>query len=303
MKKQPSYYSYEELQKPIAFDSERLLLKPNLQCANNEMTLVVCIPSAVLNAKNRDAIRQSWGSLAAKAGPVGLVFVVGRANDSIQVQLTEEHALHSDLVQGDFLDTYRNLTLKSMTMLRWATTECPSAEFLLKADDDTFINIPLLAMYLRYYRTKKELLMGHLYTKSPVDRNISSKWYISKNEFSGNKYPPYLSGGSYLMSSNVARRIFGVCSRSKFFPMEDAFVTGICASKANVLPTNNDKFSYQKLLPSNGCRFKFMISGHDVSNGEMSNIWADIKDLKTLKCNKTYEKPKETYRHVAKLSD
>jgi hypothetical protein len=44
-------------------------------------------------------------------------------------------------VQGNFMDTYRNMTHKAILGLRWLSEFCPEAPYALKADDDTFLNI------------------------------------------------------------------------------------------------------------------------------------------------------------------
>jgi hypothetical protein len=56
-------------------------------------------------------------------------------------EMTYEVPLQYDIVQEDFLDSYRNVSLKSAAMLKWSYTYCPSAKYTLKGDDDMFVNI------------------------------------------------------------------------------------------------------------------------------------------------------------------
>ena len=51
--------------------------------------------------------------------------------------------------QENFVDSYNNLTLKSMFMLKFATTQLDSTPFgfLFKVDDDTFVNVKALVKY------------------------------------------------------------------------------------------------------------------------------------------------------------
>ena len=46
----------------------------------------------------------------------------------------------NDIVVEDFQDTYLNLTLKSTFMLKWLRDHCPSAQFVMKVDDDMFVH-------------------------------------------------------------------------------------------------------------------------------------------------------------------
>ena len=41
-------------------------------------------------------------------------------------------------------EDYENVTLKMLIALKFVTCYCPNAEYLVKADDDTFINIAAL---------------------------------------------------------------------------------------------------------------------------------------------------------------
>ena len=50
-----------------------------------------------------------------------------------------ESDLHGDLAISSNIDTYQNLTLKTLSAFRWMQTFCSSADFILKIDDDMFI--------------------------------------------------------------------------------------------------------------------------------------------------------------------
>ena len=38
-------------------------------------------------------------------------------------------------------DTYHNLTLKTVMGLKWTSIFCPQARFVMKTDDDIFVNL------------------------------------------------------------------------------------------------------------------------------------------------------------------
>jgi len=58
-----------------------------------------------------------------------------------KAEIDAEFAQHADLVQGNFIDSYKNLTLKAVLGLRWMSQYCSQAPFAIKTDDDTFLNI------------------------------------------------------------------------------------------------------------------------------------------------------------------
>ena len=73
-------------------------------------------------------------------GRAFLVFIVGLQEDKV-ADLEEESDQNGDLVITEHLDSYNNLTLKTMAAFDWMLTFCPQTEYLLKTDDDMFIQV------------------------------------------------------------------------------------------------------------------------------------------------------------------
>ena len=46
--------------------------------------------------------------------------------------LAEEAAEYKDIVQGDFVDSFRNLTVKDIMFMRWMKAYCSQAKFVFK---------------------------------------------------------------------------------------------------------------------------------------------------------------------------
>lgn len=63
---------------------------------------------------------------------------------SLQVSLESENDRYHDILQGSFKDTYRNMTYKHIMALKWVLYYCPEVRYVLKSDDDTFVNTPVL---------------------------------------------------------------------------------------------------------------------------------------------------------------
>ena len=62
-------------------------------------------------------------------------------DENIQRSLEEESQEYGDLVQGDFLDNYYNLSYKGIMGNLWVAEFCSQAEFLVKTDDDMFVDM------------------------------------------------------------------------------------------------------------------------------------------------------------------
>ena len=80
-----------------------------------------------------------------------LIFLLGTTSTpdpELEQRIAEETALHGDLVREDFLDTYQNLTLKTLAGVKWAGQFCGQAEFVMKTDDDMYVNVGEVMEYL-----------------------------------------------------------------------------------------------------------------------------------------------------------
>jgi hypothetical protein len=93
------------------------------------LIVIVCVAPA--NLKGRVTIRETWGSVVKTNKEVKLIFMLGQTlNAQVQNQINNESSHFHDIVQEDFLDSYRNLSLKSAAMLKWSYKYCPSAKLL-----------------------------------------------------------------------------------------------------------------------------------------------------------------------------
>ena len=56
-------------------------------------------------------------------------------------------------MQGHFIDNYFNLTLKTISMMKWISDYCYKVKYVLKVDDDMFVNMQNLTDFseTRYF--------------------------------------------------------------------------------------------------------------------------------------------------------
>jgi len=88
----------------------------------------------------------------------------------------EEESLHySDIIQEGFVDSYNNLTLKSVMMLKWVLSNCHSVRYIMKTDDDMFVNINNLVRLLKL-RNVSNLLVGALICGARPIADTQNKW-------------------------------------------------------------------------------------------------------------------------------
>lgn len=146
--------------------------------------------------------------------------------------LEKESETYGDIVQGDFHDSYHNLTYKHIMALDWAVTMCPQAVHIVKMDDDIVYNAYELFKVLHLI-PPANYLGGNAFPPSPPYRD-HSKWIVSAYDWPYALYPPYVSGWLYITTQDVAKALVVQSTKTPFFWIDDLFVTGMLAKQLNI---------------------------------------------------------------------
>ncbi|KAF5304756.1 hypothetical protein FQA39_LY09533, partial [Lamprigera yunnana] len=134
-----------------------------------------------------------------------------------------ESQIYDDVVQENFIDTYNNLTIKSVFLLKLVKNECSSAvKFVMKTDDDTFVNLINLVNTLQ--RIKKSIMFGKLVIQSKPIRDYYDKWYVPSYMYSKKFYPNYLSGTAYVMTIDIPKKLYQTSLHVPLIHLEDVYV-------------------------------------------------------------------------------
>ena len=107
------------------------------------------------------AIRDSWGNLDHYnlENAIQIVFLLGKpANSTKEDSISAEAEKFDDIVQGDYLDTYRNLTLKALNGMEYRKIYCNQPKYVLAIDDDTFVNIPNMLVHLDRFANGQDFI-------------------------------------------------------------------------------------------------------------------------------------------------
>ncbi|XP_013379414.1 beta-1,3-galactosyltransferase 5-like [Lingula anatina] len=270
----------------------RYRLKLNAKCPREkDVYLVTVVESAPGSFTDRQQFRDTWGSVKETGGKyIHTVFLLGAApNVSIQSIVEKESAKYGDIVQYDFVDTYRNLTVKTVAALRWVLKFCSHAKTMMKTDIDVIVQYSLLVDFLQSLalKTNGELMLylGCVLKHMPPVRATSSKWFVSEQEYAGHRYPDYVAGWGYLLSLPAVKSIVQAALQLPYHPMEDVFV-GIAAEKAGVAPTQNKWFAPVVSMGYSFCYFKPFLVIHLPGNRLMRlQFWLDLKQFENDSCS------------------
>ncbi|XP_063224687.1 beta-1,3-galactosyltransferase 5-like [Bacillus rossius redtenbacheri] len=217
-------------------------------CAARDPRLLVVVHSERSRREARDAVRLTWGT-ASLARDVALVFLVGRARDHASSHdVAAEAQLYGDVVASRNVDSFDNLTLKAVATAEWVARECPRARFVLKVDDDVFLNVPRLLRLLELPRVSSasRAMFGQLMEDNKPIRHPDSKFFVPEVAFPSGRYPPYLQGGAFIFTGDLASDLHAAALASAFFRVEDLFFTAFLARRVRAGVTHVEGFLAEK---------------------------------------------------------
>ncbi|XP_071398505.1 beta-1,3-galactosyltransferase 2-like [Centroberyx affinis] len=253
-------------------------------CKTKVPFLVLMVPVAPGEVAARDAIRKTWGNESLVQGElVQTLFLLGLPGgadaEQQQEKLKQENLQHHDLIQSNFMDTYLNLTIKTMVIMDWLATRCPTAAYAMKIDSDMFLNIDNLVIMLQKPGIPKlNYLTGMLMWNRPVIRSKDSKWYVPEEMYPDPLYPTYTLGMGYLFSNDLPEKFVEESKFIKPFNIEDAYI-GMCMKRMGLEPTSPPNPSQFKAYNTvyNRCEFSQVITYILGSAEELVKYWTDLK--------------------------
>ena len=243
---------------------------------NQEVLLLAFVLVSPKRFENRQAIRLTWANKSLFPN-LRTIFLVGNSTEEVNQRLKEENDIYGDIIQEDFLDSYYNLTLKTIMGMKWVSKYCTKAKFVLKVDDDVIVNSFSLLNYLKSMNSSLSNTMICRYNpNSKVPRDKLSKFYVSPEEYSNEYFIPYCDGPAYLLSIDLADSLYKQSLVQKLFKFEDVYV-GMLAANLNVSYVNiKNETSPRKCNYSKTLQLRDLNKMHFIyvdGRGELFNGW------------------------------
>ncbi|XP_059090994.1 beta-1,3-galactosyltransferase 5-like [Tigriopus californicus] len=198
------------------------------KCAKDS-TILNLIHSHAKRREFRDAIRETW----ANQPNFLTVFVLARSgSDELEESTKAESEQFGDILKLDFLDSYKNLTFKHASAYRWAIENCPDVQYILKADDDTFVDTLHLPRYIQAFDMLPSTSFILCYvqtTENPIrnPKGKNSKWFLDLNEYPRDDFPNFCAGAAYLTTLGAIKLIYEQLSDTPFLFIDDVLLTGL----------------------------------------------------------------------------
>ena len=196
--------------------------------------LVIIVIGAANNFVRRRAIRLTWANQNRLQTMSNVIlFMVAVRDTEIQKKLETESERYHDILQPNFLDSYDTLPLKSISILKWIMQYCKSSRFVLKTDDDVYVNIPILLQLLQM-QPNAEFILGKENYNISVRRVPGDRYYVSAADYPYKAFPPYLQGVGYVISAPAVPRLYDAALHVPLVRLEDVYVTGFCRIRSGV---------------------------------------------------------------------
>lgn len=208
---------------------------------NSTKRILVLVKSFVGNVEMRIAIRSLWEKI--NDPYMTRVFMLGeypKDNPGRRWPIDRENRIYKDIIQKNFVDAYFNNTIKTVMGFNWAVRLCPQADLMLFHDDDYHVLYNDLAVHLRKVleQNKTDIYTGSLAVDAKPYRNRGERWFITTQQYPFDVFPPYIGGGAYAVSSDVARKLQMAFPHVQYLGIDDVFL-GIVARKLNLKLTSD----------------------------------------------------------------
>ncbi|XP_061175517.1 beta-1,3-galactosyltransferase 5-like [Saccostrea echinata] len=274
--------------KPINVNSFVYVTNPTTKCTNPPLkrsanvSVLILIKSEPDNFHLRQTIRWNWESLKQYHEYMRIVFLMGISSnpEDKNTDVLVEHARYNDIVQQNFIDKYRNLTHKTVMGYMWAVQYCSEASHILIQDDDYHFNVKNLDSFIKKHKDPNSIFAGILRLKSPTVRRPASKYFVAKEVYAHEIYPPFLVGNSYIVSMHFAKKIVTIIPFVKSIPMADTYI-GVLAMKLDITLNNEASFTIKNC---NSLDKVISCRGY-TSTDEILKDWKNFVNRAILKVN------------------
>ncbi|KAK6168030.1 hypothetical protein SNE40_021936 [Patella caerulea] len=224
-----NFLLHEKKNNPI-FNGDYVLNNDTICYDQEKITAVVIVHTSSDHFVQRQSIRNTYGSMALYLPvQIRIVFLLGRVSSKeLQNEILSEHDKYGDIIQGNFIDAYHNLTYKAVMGLHWVSHYCPQAKYVVKLDDDLIFDM---------WRFIKMFDARDLYVSKTIycyvrDRGIvprEGKWKVPDHLFKEYTYYPFAHciGFTVIYSGDIIPHLYEASFKIPLFWLDDVYVTGL----------------------------------------------------------------------------
>jgi len=239
------------------------------------LSLLVLVISTPGNSAVRDVIRNTWLSVSKKNHNFKALFVMGNRNlnSKEEYEIATEKSRYDDILLLPVFDSYGTLTNKVLRSIVFVQKH-HRFDFLLKCDDDTFVDIERVIEELQG-KPDPSLYWGFFDGRAPVQTR--GKW-ADPNYKLCDRYIPYALGGGYVLGRALVDFIATNSHQLQLFNSEDASV-GAWLAGTTATRWHDPRFDTE--WKSRGCSNKFLVT-HKQTPADMKIKWKRLVRSNTI---------------------
>jgi beta-1,3-galactosyltransferase 1 len=148
-------------------------------------------------------------------------------------------------------------------MLEWVSSNCPNAKFILKIDDQTFVNVEKLL----------QIINGKLLDTMSIYGKVSES-SDQFNDFDSE----FIAGPAYMMTSDCVQPIYKAALDAKYIKFEDIFITGVIANLVGIKRINTEEFKESVSTLNSNCDLRNVVSINGVSADQHYELWFTLNN-------------------------
>ena len=237
----PVKLSGKMLENKITPKHLKILINPNGICKIDEANKLPFVFSYVFNKADnfikRNAIRKTWANKLFFPN-FKIAFMVGLSTDeNINRLVKEESDRFGDIVVGNYLESLKNLSFKSVMAWQWINTNCKNADYILKVDDDTVVDTFTFTNFInelfKTNRSLKNTYFCEILKGLTVERKFFAKYYIECEEYGEDYYKDFCNGVANIITPDLIPKLHEASYTARPFWVDDAYV-GFITNSLNV---------------------------------------------------------------------
>ncbi|XP_025194266.1 putative UDP-GlcNAc:betaGal beta-1,3-N-acetylglucosaminyltransferase LOC100288842 [Melanaphis sacchari] len=234
--------------------------------------LLILVDSFTKHELLRQVARVTWlRNFHGSQNKVRVVFFVGKPHSlSIAERLLMENRKYGDIVWTHVPETSNyHRSMKMVSGLDWVLNKCKNAEFVLKVDDQSIVNMPAILKFIGQNHNSKNSIWGFKHSIKPIKTNA--------------KYINYTCEHAYLMTNDAVKKLYsGALEKIPYLSDENQFLTGIVAANQGVNVIHDKHFravTLSSTLPNNSTaveRCDYAQNHFIFMKPENKDEWSDI---------------------------
>ena len=207
---------------------------PDICRSSKHLKWILYIHSAPTNRERRATVRDTWGNkYLFENRRATIVFLVGIPRQTYERKIIDdEYDRYGDIVQGDFIEDYRNLTYKAILALQFISSYCSHVPYAIKSDDDVFSSIFKIMQLTEEQGPLKRFLMCFRWHGMPIQRPgkkiIHKTWWVPYDVLPDKEeFDPYCAGLGWIFSTNIMKELLTYAYSTPFFWIDDVYISGM----------------------------------------------------------------------------